>query len=604
MYREFYYAIAVLAVLGISISFLLAPSKKELALMNLEDKNYERSFEQYKKLIDEGDMSVGVVMPLSRLYIQYGDIESAIALIESFVKIYPESFDARKQLGILYKYSQQPDDYLNNLEYIYKTHPSAEILRELSDIYNYNGEYNKQIIILNDLLYNRKYNSKEKDFSDLAYLYGTQNDYKSAINTLDYLLQLKNWMVQPDVLQLFVSLLIDNKQDDDALKAANEYVKKDPNVTLKNIARLSEIMRQKNKLELALKFLRPYVKNIDSSADILVEFINLQLKLNSEKIITGYENEIPSLIASIKGNEDISSKEKRSIAYTLLDVNMVEEAKILFFELAKNASPKSPDIEQIFYLWGADIGADKLEWAKKRALGSKNEELYFWLKYLNDARQYRLVIDIAENYPDKDNEAFSRYLEAVALSGDKEKLSQILEEEVGKKPDVRNLRSLAKFAIEENLNNIAESALTRLIKLSPDDLMAVQYLSKLKYFEGQISEAKNILEHFLKNNEGNYEINYYYAEILWSEKRFSYARTYFKKSYNQIVAMKKKDFFENFLEANILVRLNETKKAVAKFRNLVNKYPGNKHLRADYVNLLMELGEYEKANKVLGAISF
>ena len=90
MSKVYYYGVAAIAILGLLASILISPNANEIALMNLEDKHFDDAFSKYKKLLDEGDNSINVVIPLSKLYLQFGDVGSAVTLMEQFVEKNPD----------------------------------------------------------------------------------------------------------------------------------------------------------------------------------------------------------------------------------------------------------------------------------------------------------------------------------------------------------------------------------------------------------------------------------------------------------------------------------------------------------------------------------
>ena len=115
-----------------------------------------------------GDRSVSVVIPLTQLYLQFGDVEKAVQLMESFVDENPNDVAALKRLGKFFQYAERPHDYLTILERIAALEPGEAYFRELSDIYNFNAQYEKQIEILKTLI--DKYPNRPQDFIDLAKL--------------------------------------------------------------------------------------------------------------------------------------------------------------------------------------------------------------------------------------------------------------------------------------------------------------------------------------------------------------------------------------------------------------------------------------------------
>src|SRR6185503_8477784 len=95
--------IFVTMLMAIAAGAFIAPSHKEVALMQMRDANFEEAYKLYNNLHDQGDNSIGIVAPLVDLYIHYGDTNKAVRLLEHFVSKHKRSIDVRKKLANLYK---------------------------------------------------------------------------------------------------------------------------------------------------------------------------------------------------------------------------------------------------------------------------------------------------------------------------------------------------------------------------------------------------------------------------------------------------------------------------------------------------------------------
>lgn len=105
--KKYYFAVAVTAFFGLLMSFLLLPSRTDTALMFFYDKQFEKSYEHYRRLYEKGDHSVKVVIPLVNLLLEYAQIEMALDLMEEYASENPDSVDALKYLASVYKKSNR-----------------------------------------------------------------------------------------------------------------------------------------------------------------------------------------------------------------------------------------------------------------------------------------------------------------------------------------------------------------------------------------------------------------------------------------------------------------------------------------------------------------
>src|SRR5580704_5751706 len=98
---------SLLIVSAVSVGIYMAPSHKEIALMHMDDLDFNMAFKNYSSLHKAGDHSINVLAPLINLNVYYGDIDRSIELLTTFVAEHPATIEGRKRLAELYKSSQR-----------------------------------------------------------------------------------------------------------------------------------------------------------------------------------------------------------------------------------------------------------------------------------------------------------------------------------------------------------------------------------------------------------------------------------------------------------------------------------------------------------------
>ena len=83
-----------LAGLALMAGILLVPGKAELALIDYKDRRFQLAFDQYQAMWDAGNESVSVLIPLRNLYLQEGNVDGAVELMEQYVADHPDSLEA------------------------------------------------------------------------------------------------------------------------------------------------------------------------------------------------------------------------------------------------------------------------------------------------------------------------------------------------------------------------------------------------------------------------------------------------------------------------------------------------------------------------------
>src|SRR5688500_4195047 len=144
--------LVLLVIAGIAASIFVIPRDRELALMYLKGLDYESAQLALETRLGGGDFSVGVVIPLTRVYLEIGDFDAAVALMERFVERHPENPDALEELSQLYRQASRSYDYITTLVTLARVRPTEKILRELSDYYADHGESENQVEVLRQLV--------------------------------------------------------------------------------------------------------------------------------------------------------------------------------------------------------------------------------------------------------------------------------------------------------------------------------------------------------------------------------------------------------------------------------------------------------------------
>ncbi len=194
--------------------------------MEMKDKHFEEARGAYEEQLASGNLNIEVVAKLAELYLQIGAIDKAIDVMEKFIADHPTHLEARERLGTYYQYAQRQEDYLRNLEEINRLKPHPDNLKAMSDIYNFNTQYDKQAETLQKLVTTEQGAGNVQDaqhFLDLAHIQASNKEYGSAITTLQELKksQPENFSFAHE--ELLVSLFFDDKRPEEAASEANEW---------------------------------------------------------------------------------------------------------------------------------------------------------------------------------------------------------------------------------------------------------------------------------------------------------------------------------------------------------------------------------------------
>jgi lipopolysaccharide biosynthesis regulator YciM/Flp pilus assembly protein TadD len=278
MVRVFYYGTFIIALAGLVLGALVFPGDDEVAFLEYKDQNYSKAYVLYESQVKKGNYSLNVVTPLADLYLKYGEVEKAIDLLEIFIQQNPTLLVARERLGLYYQYAQRHDDYRRNLEILYQLRPSPAILRKLSNIYNFNGQYQRQIEVLEELT--SRFPAAKQDYSNLAYLYATQKKYEKAVVTLERYMEKQGGKAAAEIVELMMSLLIDSGKPDQALAVGK--AQSDQN-RLTRVLQFANRLHERGQVEGALSLVEPYADVLVENPSLLQEYVLILIDLDRKE---------------------------------------------------------------------------------------------------------------------------------------------------------------------------------------------------------------------------------------------------------------------------------------------------------------------------------
>jgi tetratricopeptide (TPR) repeat protein len=898
MNRNLILALLALSAAIIGVSLYLRPGDKEIALMELEDRNFKEAQQKFDTLQQQGDTSVNVVFPLSRIYQEQGDMKAAIAIMEKYVREHPKSYESLAYLGQLYQQSQMPDHYLRNLEERQKLRPSGELLHEMIFYYDLRGQFDKEAEALAALIQSPGYTPSEEEYYKAATYYAMQQQNDEALKLLREELKRKKFDVGDDTIDLALDLMMQppRSDPDEVINVAETYAKKRKD--MRTVTHLSSFFRDQNRPDFSLALIMPYEKMPDPQGEWLVEWANAKLMLgqeaevmpvimkrfregsmppaltefladnalkrkdyallqqvvnkqdpemmppmllmriinasmvtgkkellnplaghlsadylrdhtmvagmfdvarrqdfrlldkvvsqpdssmeNDEKILLievyshyGRQQQVFALLKSLPfgsmmttydpdyvaslyadmgeirtgldlvekamprlndvlrrraedirgllsvaagdgdavivwmkkmhpvdtslltayyfaqkyhrdaiglmlaqeiytrhptnanrielaqasvlgrqydaalrllGRSPLDDKEavdtyfealvglvhqrgsaaakgydaftasylsralnrpgntdadRRQLAYTLLDAGIRDRASYLFAELAQNAPAKSPDVQAYIDSWPKPPTATNVAWLKARAMHARGDEQADWLEYLEDTGQRQAIIEVADATDELSDRGMDIYLNALGGGENKKQVAAFLTREFQKNLPLQRLHALVQLAIDEDLIDIAEGAIGKLLERAPDDSQSLRALATLYLERKRFAEAEPLLARYLKTQTGDAEMEYAYADILWRKKHYDEANNHYNQALNAINLKHRNDFDARSMLATIYFHKGDAEKSIQLFKELLSEKPEDKQLRADYVDVLLQTKRYAEAQSVL-----
>ncbi|HFC53245.1 MAG TPA: tetratricopeptide repeat protein [Gammaproteobacteria bacterium] len=702
-----HYMVVLVVALALLGGYLVYPRSPELALMRYKNKQYTAARAEYERLLEEGNSSADVVVPLSELYLVYGDMNRAVDLMERFVEANPDNLEARIYLGKLYQQTQRPHDYLGNLEKRAEVQPSEEALRNLSQLYNAEGRIGQQIEVLKRIV--QDYDAKPQDYKDLAYLLAAEGDMVSASDVLRRLGREYPSAFDERVREFLVSLSLDLGQYEGALEylrgygdrggrwtayyeralaGATRYVELyafwdrqltrpdlDPQEKIEISYRYENTLRKLGQEEKRIAFLlrELYREDLDGQQRrevgeryeaalrengriaTLLEYLGEQIGrpdigVEERKVFTyryetvlrkekrwqelfafwqrqmarpelsdrerleisyryeaalrklGKQKELLAVLRQRYKQLRLSRKEKRALAYDALDLGDKVLAEQVYMDLAQGEPAYSIYVSQLLYIWGPRPEPYGLQWIEDRVSGAHGKQRLAWLRRLLEVGATELVLklgqqDLAELGYSGDPVEFQ--MDVLQREEDYPRLRQVLTRAIAEAQSAEQLRRHIRRADQVGFADLAIEASRRLLSVDPEDPEMLRRLGLLAYREERWEEAYELLSRYLENNEGDFESNYFLAELLTRRNRELRAAPHYRRVVRLLEADGEMDLRRASVRAQSLYRLGESDNAILAYQDLLERYPDNLDLRADFVTVLLESGRIERAEAVL-----
>jgi tetratricopeptide (TPR) repeat protein len=199
----------------------------------------------------------------------------------------------------------------------------------------------------------------------------------------------------------------------------------------------------------------------------------------------------------------------------------------------------------------------------------------------------------------QDPEIFQAYIRALLVLQDGAALSAAIKSELPGQNNPELLRFLARAALQVEQPQAAADAYHRLLQFKPEDAEALRWMGLLNFQKARYEAARHFLAQYLALGEGDYESLFCYGEILWKDRDTFGARPYYKLALRQIEATEVRSFAMKRIHAYILSRLGYLREAISAFDSLIQQWPEDSNLRADYAGVLIDHGKHKEAQRVL-----
>ena len=292
----------------------------------------------------------------------------------------------------------------------------------------------------------------------------------------------------------------------------------------------------------------------------------------------------------------------QATAYRALEMGEKKAADTLLRQIAADAAPDSPIMQQLFYLWGPRPRPDVLDWIEARAETATGAERDAWIQKLLQMRAGdRVSRLIGGTKGAKGDNQMAMLVEIANQKRDPAALRRALSDAIARSGDPARLKAYAQLAEGTRDRALIQRAWEALLRAAPNSPEANRTLGLIAYDEGRLIDAERYLATYLSRGPGDVDSNYFYGDTLARTGREAQAGPYYRKAYDQLLARSGRDFQHEVTRANLLRRLGKTREAAKVMEALLDERPESNAVRADYADLLIEMGDLKRARAVLEA---
>jgi hypothetical protein len=304
----------------------------------------------------------------------------------------------------------------------------------------------------------------------------------------------------------------------------------------------------------------------------------------------------------LAANPRLSGPERRAAAFRLLEIGARKPAETAYREIAATEPPDGPDMRQLLFLWGPRPGADALDWIERRyRAATARQDRRTWIGYLADlGGAARAVALIEAEGPAGLSEMREPYVTALAELGDNAKLGAAVSAAAQAERDLEKLVRYAQLAENRRQLPAAERVWTAVLTMDPNHPLALKQAGAIAYASGRLDDAESHFSRLLNAQQGDFESNQLYADLLTVRKKAG-APVYYRRALDRLAELPKRNEASYLAEAHIHARLKNPAGVTAVFDKLLNEHSAGSGRLAEYADLLIKAGRPDLALNVLKA---
>lgn len=316
----------------------------------------------------------------------------------------------------------------------------------------------------------------------------------------------------------------------------------------------------------------------------------------------------PQERVAVASEEGVSRERRREIAFGLKEDGHHDAALHIFNRLASGAAPGSEDVNDLLFLLEQRSPQDALTWmdARRRNANSQAERLA-WSQLIADKSDPYAFMALISSDPSllQQPTLRDRYFVALAENGSEAEYTQAMRPWIEATNDVDGLIQYARIAEGQSYRQAAVNAYKRAYALDGNNTKALHDLGVSAFLQADYSEARKYLDRYFnvrsrqqRSSENPFLAAYYQAEMLRRGGDKGAAQNYFRQAFEGARILPNQSVGSQSIMYSSLFHLGRADEAINGFRTLLQRFPRNRTLLADYMTVLIEYKYYDEAQRI------
>lgn len=312
-------------------------------------------------------------------------------------------------------------------------------------------------------------------------------------------------------------------------------------------------------------------------------------------------------MVAMANGKSISAENRRQIAFNLLNDGYKADAVAIFKDLAKDKPADSQEVKDLMFLWGGKLNGEQLAWVQSRAASATAYDKERWSSLITNTADDNSVLAYVSATPDAlyNRDLRKKYFNILANTGNRKNYDGAMRDWVSQTTDVPALLDYATIGQNSGFREAAIHSYSRVLQLDANNKKALSAMAALDFSKGKFREADQKLTQYIASQQQTpdpetnpSEAHFYKAQLARRAGDKNAANTEFQ----QVVALTAQagatspDALSRMYTAQF--HLGQHADAKAGFNQLLEQYPDDKGVLADYMSVLIEYQYLDEATRV------